>query len=206
MFLTTAEVALGVGILTAGSAIGATWLTSRRDRKNRELELEQERKRWEREDRLARDRAARESRAAWADKRLAAHTAFAQATRELIHWAQGGWSSHKTADGTNMNAAISEFVGKATHVNDALSELEFFCSPGLRELAEEVDHSVRNAGALAVTLLSRENDEESIENWNEAWQRAISRRREYVEVAQEEIGLLETRNSSGVEAARQDDE
>jgi hypothetical protein len=95
VFLTSAEVTLGVGILTAGSAIGATWLTSRRDRKNRELELEQERRRWEREDalsrevreqenRIRREQWQREDRDRWAERRLQAHTVFLGASREVL--------------------------------------------------------------------------------------------------------------------------
>jgi hypothetical protein len=197
VYLTASEVTLGVGALTAASAIAATLLTSRKDRKNRELEQNQERKRWEREDRLERERAARENRAAWADKRLAAHAAFAQATRDLILWAQGGWSKYKTIEGGDFNAAVNEFVAKATLVNDTLSELEFFCSPQLRRLAEEVNLASRNAGARAVPMVRMESNEEAIKTWDKACEAAINERRKYVELAQEEIGLLEPWMSPG---------
>jgi hypothetical protein len=166
---------------------------AKRDREARERELEQERRRWDREDRLERERAARESRAAWADKRFAAHAAFARATRELILWAQGGWGKHKTADGGDLNAAITEFIAKATLVNDTLSELEFFCSPELRKLAEEVNLASREAGARTVTMASIDITEEAVEIWNSRCKAAINERRRYIELAQEEIGLLEAR-------------
>ena len=200
MFLTTAEVTLAVGSLTAFSGIGGILLggrvQARRDREDRMLELGQERKRWEREDRLERERAARKNRAAWADKRLAANAAFAQATRELILWAQGGWSAYKSAEGSDGQGAISEFVSKASLVIDALSELEFFCSPELRKLADEVNLASREAGARAVGMLSQENDEERVQSWSEACENAISQRYRYIELAQEEIGLLEGRTAS----------
>ena len=75
MFLTTAEVALGVGTLTASAALGGAWLQSRRDDKRWTRERQRERERWVRED-----------RSRWHNERLVAYSDFLAKVEEIrIH-------------------------------------------------------------------------------------------------------------------------
>jgi len=87
MFLTTGEVTLAVGALTALSGVGGILLggrvQSRRDRDQRTQELAQERKRWERDDAQERERWQREDSLRWSHERRDVYARYFTADREV---------------------------------------------------------------------------------------------------------------------------
>src|SRR6266496_1419434 len=96
MFLTTGEVALGAPAIATGGTLAGAWAQARRDDKRWERERQQERERWQRGsaqreaergqgERLRILAIRHEDATRYADRRLALHTRFLEAVRELQH-------------------------------------------------------------------------------------------------------------------------
>jgi hypothetical protein len=177
MFLTPQETPLIASAMTALVALGGVYLTGRRD----DRKARQER---DRQDALDRERR-------WADKRLATHTAFAQATLDTLQWCESSGPADLPSSGAerpNIEATVSATVRRLTAAHDALARLELIAKRPVRTAAAEVVEAMRPASAEAAVVGTGKATEEQVNSWHESCGQARVARDAYLELAQGELG------------------
>jgi len=182
VFLTPQETTLAAAAIAVAAALLGGYLTGHRDdrkaKQEREHQATLERERWKRED-----------RAAWADKRFEAHTAFARATLDALRYCESGGQYAPELDGSPRDPeSAAPLILRTRAVVDALVLLELRATEPVREAAEEAADSLRRAAANAYVVAARQATPEQVESWNELAKAARAARDAYLKLAQEELG------------------
>jgi hypothetical protein len=194
MYITTAEVALaGIGATLIGSIATTVFnrrADDRRRKEDRRMELEkikwdesQEHERWKREDR---DR--------WSDKRLAAHARMIEASRAAIDFADQAKfrdfldEKIKSRDPDDYKKKMDiKLESIVVELMAALAGLELVAVEPVRSAAESAYRTASDAigETMAPTM--------DISKLMDAVSNARNSRKQYLELAQQEIGLVNTR-------------
>ena len=183
MFLTSAEVTLGVGALTAGSALLGSWLTSRKDIRIRRQDSA-ERRNDRQEARL------RENQARWAERRSEVHSQILNITGGILGYIE-------TALGIESVKRYEQFRDDdtvPTRMVQALAQLEFIPSPAIVADAHRAYISLMDAVRKIQRALTVENEKRSElrETAVHAYGIAKAKRNEYLVNARGEVGLSDS--------------
>jgi hypothetical protein len=181
MYLTSQEMDLirtvAPAVLTLMGALGAVHLTGLRD--DRRL----------REERDRQDALDREQR--WADARLAAHTAFLQASMDTLQWCEsGGPADHHSPAGERptIEVTIAAMVRRLKASDDALARLQPVVRLPVRTVAAETILAIRQASSLAAIIGTGTATVEQLNAWHESCGQARATWDAYLGLAQDELG------------------
>ncbi len=174
-FLTVQETTVIAPAMTAFAALAGVYLTGRRD--DRKATQERDRQ-------SALDRERR-----WADKRLDAHTAFAQATLDALRWCQAaGPDDPHSSEAEGVDVVFGAMLRQLNAVHDALAQLELLATRPVRATATQAVSALRRASAAAAHVARVQATTEEVHSWSESCDQALAARDAYLESAQGELG------------------